>query len=270
MTSKYKVGIIVGYGLDDMDIMTNPMPRPVTTIFGNPSSSLIECRIQGVECAIMPRNSVSPTLPPNLINYRANIWALKEAGCTHVIDILTAGSLKEEIKPGMFIIPSNFIDFTNGRSHTFFDGQPGSPSGVLLCPMTSPVCESLRKLIVDVAAKTGVQCKNGGVGITINGPRFATKAECKMYQMIGGDFVNMAFSSDAILSKEATMLYSGIVLIANYDSWKDDTKVTMKNIKKMKSTNRENLQKLIADIVKQIGEADWDKDIENLKVLLQI
>lgn len=104
------MGLIVGYGLDDMDIITNPMPRPVTTIFGNPSSSLIECRIQGVECAIMPRDSVSPTVPPNLINYRANIWALKEAGCTHVVDIVTAGSLKEEIKPGDLVVPDSFID----------------------------------------------------------------------------------------------------------------------------------------------------------------
>lgn len=104
------MGLIIGQGLDDMDIIRNRVPRPVTTIFGDPSNELIDCIIEGMECAVMARDATSPFLPPNTTNYRANVWALKEAGCTHVIDVITAGSLKEEIKPGDYLMPDNFID----------------------------------------------------------------------------------------------------------------------------------------------------------------
>ncbi|GJQ76764.1 hypothetical protein Trydic_g15606 [Trypoxylus dichotomus] len=265
MTSKYKVGLIVGHGLDDMDIIRNPMPRPVTTIFGDPSNLLIECMINGMECAIMPRCPESPYIPPNLINYRANVWALKEAGCTHVIDIVTSGSLKEEIKPGSFLMPDNFIDFTNGRSHTFFDGKSGSLPGALLCPMDPPFCEPLRKFLLDAFNKADINCSDGGVGVTVNGPRFSTKSESLMYQKLGGDFVNMVLSSDSILCKEAGMLYACIAFITAYDSWKDGNKYNAKVIKKVKATHKATIEKLINACVGQIGTRDWDKEIEDLK-----
>lgn len=104
-----QVGVIVGCGLDDLDIIGSRVERPVTTIFGDPSGVLIECVIEGMECALISREGISHR-PPNMINYRANIWALKEAGCSHVVDMVTAGSLKEDIKPGDFIFPDNFLD----------------------------------------------------------------------------------------------------------------------------------------------------------------
>lgn len=151
--------------------------------------------------------------------------------------------------------------------------------------MNPPFSEPLRKHLLKAAEASGVKCVDGGVVVTVNGPRFSTKTESVMYRNLGGEMINMVSASDvknknlilhlqiilacafqAILSKEAAMLYACVIIITGYDSWKDGAKVNQKAIKKQKTANRENIEKLLAACVRSVGERDWDKEIEDLKV----
>ncbi|XP_018334247.1 S-methyl-5'-thioadenosine phosphorylase [Agrilus planipennis] len=258
-----KVGIIGGSGLDNPDIFKSRSEKRVTTIFGDPSDILIEGTLGDVPCVLLARHGRKHNINPTNVNYRANIWALKEIGCTHVIVSAAVGSLLEDFRPGEFVILNNFIDRTTKRFSTFYDGQSKSPKGVTHIPMEPAFCERTRQIVIDAGQSLGLNVHDEGTIVVIEGPRFSTKAESLMYRQWGGHVVGMTTVPEVILAKEAGLCYSAIALITDYDCWKADFSAV--NVEKVEETFKENVKKvtdLIIEVVTRIGKDNWDDTIK--------
>ncbi|PSN31286.1 hypothetical protein C0J52_22287, partial [Blattella germanica] len=185
------IGIIGGTGLDDPDILEDRQEKTVCTPFGSPSDVLIEGKIGGVDCVLLARHGRKHNFSPSNINYRANIWALKEVGCTHVLASTACGSLREEIKPGELVLMGSFIDRTTSRKQTFYDGAPNSPVGVCHIPMEPAYCPATAKVLLESAEALNLKVHPSVVCVVIEGPRFSSIAESRMYRSWGGDIINM-------------------------------------------------------------------------------
>ncbi|PNF40251.1 S-methyl-5'-thioadenosine phosphorylase [Cryptotermes secundus] len=263
---KVKIGIIGGTGLDDPDILENRKETSVTTPFGNPSDVLIEGKIDGVDCVLLARHGRKHTIKPSSVNYRANIWALKEVGCTHVLASTACGSLREEIKPGDFVLLGSFIDRTTSRVQTFYDGAPNSPPGVCHIPMEPAYCPFMPKLVSESAQALKLKIHPGVTCVVIEGPRYSSLAESKMYRFLGGDVINMTNIPEVVLAKEAGLCYAAIGLITDYDCWRDTgNKVCVDEVMHTFKSNVQNLIALLKHVIPVIANEEWDKVIESLK-----
>ncbi len=246
-----KVGIIGGSGLEDPEILSSPSEITIETPYGSPSSSLLTGKISGTEVVILSRHGRTHTITPSKVNNRANIYSLKEAGCTHIIASTACGSLREEFRRGDLIVPDQFIDFTRQRQLTFFDEfEPGKMKHT---PMADPFDKKLRELIINCAQKTGVPIHIRGTIITIEGPRFSTRAESNMYRIWGGDLVNMSTAPEAILSNEIGIPYAAIAMSTDYDSWKsDEVPVSWEEVLRVFGENVNKVIKLLQEVISQI------------------
>lgn len=159
---------------------------------------------------------------PSHVNYRANIWALKEEGCTHIIVTTACGSLKEEIAPGDLVFLDQFIDRTYKRESTFYDSMPDSPAGICHMQMDEPFCKHTRDVFIRAARKLQLRYHEKGTAVTIEGPRFSSKAESNMFRSWGGDVVNMTTVPEVCLAKELGICYGSIALPTDYDCWKGE------------------------------------------------
>jgi len=215
-----KIGIIGGSGLDNPDILQNAKDFEIDTPFGKPSSSLKEGKINEVGIVLLARHGREHTIPPTQVNNRANIYALKEAGCTHIIATTACGSLREKIGRGDLVILDQFIDFTRHRHTTFF--QKFKQGEAKHTPMAEPFSKELREALIKSALELGLKFHGKGTVITIEGPRFSTKAESKMFRMWGGDVINMSTAPEAILANELGIPYVAIAMSTDYDCWKED------------------------------------------------
>src|SRR3990167_6270109 len=166
-----KIGIIGGSGLDSPNILEKSQEKTAETKYGKPSSSLIEGKISGVDVVLLARHGREHTLPPTQVNNRANIWALKNEGCTHILATTAVGSLREEIGRGDFVILDQFIDFTRHRSITFHDSFE---NGLKHTPMANPFNDKLRNLLIETCRELNYRCHEKGTVVTIEGPRFST------------------------------------------------------------------------------------------------
>jgi 5'-methylthioadenosine phosphorylase len=215
-----RIGIIGGSGLENPEILQSSEEKHFETPYGTPSSSLLCGSVEGTEIVILSRHGRQHTIPPSKVNNRANIFALKEAGCTHIITSTACGSLREEIGRGDLVIPDQFIDFTRHRDITFFDEfKPGSMNHT---PMADPFDTNLRNLIISSAMALGIKIHNRGTLVTIEGPRFSTRAESKMFRLWGADIINMSVAPEVILANEIGIPYAAIAMSTDYDCWKDD------------------------------------------------
>jgi len=267
---KVKIGIIGGSGLDNPDILKNRREKQVTTIFGSPSDVLVEGEIDGIPCVLLARHGRKHNIMPSNVNYRANIWALKEAGCTHLIVSTATGSLQEEVQPGDLVIIDNFIDRTTKRIQTFYDGEPNSPVGVCHLQMEPAFCERTRKLILQTATELGIKCHKSGTVVAIEGPRFSSKAESNMYRQWGGTVINMTSCPEIILAKEAGLCYSAIALATDYDCWRPHKEAV--SVAEVLATFQKNVTKiiqLITAVVPKIAADNWDDTISDLKKSVQ-
>lgn len=190
---------------------------------------------------------------PTSVNYRANIKALEQEGCTHIIATTAVGSLQERINPGELVLPDQFIDFTKHRNLTFFDNV------VVHTPMAEPFCVYLRDLIYKSTKDLKLSCHDGGTLVTIEGPRFSTRAESQMFRLLGADVVNMSTVPEVILAREIKICYATIAMCTDYDCWKEDEEaITWDMITKRMKENAENVKKLLFEVVPKIK--DWDCD----------
>ncbi|XP_042572220.1 S-methyl-5'-thioadenosine phosphorylase [Cyprinus carpio] len=219
--SHVKIGIIGGSGLDDPDILEGRTERYVVTPFGKPSDALILGKIKNVDCVLLARHGRQHTIMPTNVNYQANIWALKEEGCTHLLVTTACGSLREDIQPGDIVLIDQFIDRTTKRVQTFYDGQPTSHPGVCHIPMAEPFCNRTREVLMEVAQGLGVKCHTRGTMVTIEGPRFSSRAESLMFRQWGADVINMTTVPEVVLAKEAGLCYASIAMATDYDCWKE-------------------------------------------------
>jgi len=215
-----KIGIIGGSGLDNPAILKDATEHDHDTLYGHPSSTILEGKIGEVEVVLLARHGRQHTIPPTQVNNRANIWALNERGCSHILATTACGSLKEEIGRGDLVIPDQFIDFTRHRKVSFFESfKPGEMKHT---PMAEPFNPDMRKVLIEMAEKLGFRTHGGGTIITIEGPRFSTRAESNMFRMWGADLINMSTAPEAILANEAGIPYAAIAMSTDYDCWKTD------------------------------------------------
>lgn len=269
MSAIVKIGIIGGSGLDDPDILENRVERSVSTPFGDPSDVIIEGEIKGVKCALLARHGRSHSISPTNVNYRANIWAFKLIGCTHVIVSTATGSLQEHIKPGDFVVPDSFIDRTFRREVTFFDGKKGSPSGVCHLPMHPAYCPRTRQILIDTTKQLGYDVHEKGTVVTIEGPRFSSKAESLMFRQWGGDLVSMTAVPEVVLAKEAGLLYGAVAMATDYDCWRDTGEaVNVTDVLAVFNKNVTKMKSILVQAVGNIAKEDWTDDINALRKIV--
>ena len=245
-----KVGIIGGSGLDDPKIFQEADEVNIDTPYGKPSSNLTIGKIGGVEVVLLARHGKNHQYSPTDVNYRANIHALKEQGVTHIIATTACGSLKEEIDRGHFVIVDQFIDFTRHRDITFFDSFE---DGAKHTPMSDPFDAGLREVLYETSKELGFISHKGGTVITIEGPRFSTKAESKMFRMWGADVINMSVAPEVILANEAEIPYAAIAMSTDYDCWKEDEQpVSWEEIMEVFDRNADKVKQLLANVILKI------------------
>jgi len=244
-----KVGIIGGSGLDDPRLMKDIKEKKVKTPYGSPSSPLTIGKINGVSTVILSRHGRDHSIYPTGVNYRANIHALKKEGCTHILATTAVGSLREKIRPGDLVFVDQFIDHTKHRPLTFHDEK------VIHTPMAEPFCPRLRSLLVASAAELKLRYHKKGTVITIEGPRFSTKAESHMFRGFGADVINMSTVPEVILAREVGICYQTIAMSTDYDCWKEgEEPVTWEMILKIMSKNADNVKKLLLKAVSKIQD----------------
>ncbi|MFX1364257.1 MAG: S-methyl-5'-thioadenosine phosphorylase [Promethearchaeota archaeon] len=246
-----KIGIIGGSGLDNPDILKDDRDIEVDTPYGKPSSPLKIGKIENVDVVLIARHGREHTIPPTYVNYRANIQALKDQDCTHIIATTACGSLREKIGRGDLVIVDQFIDFTRLRKITFFDEFP--PGDAKHTPMAYPYSSELRKILIETAKELNLKHHEKGTVITIEGPRFSTRAESEMFRIWGADVINMSIAPETILANEASIPYAAVAMSTDYDCWKDDeVPVTWEEILEIFGKNVSNVIALITNCIKKI------------------
>jgi 5'-methylthioadenosine phosphorylase len=247
-----RIAIIGGSGLDNPDILRSPEEKHVDTPYGQPSSPLLSGMLDNTEVVILSRHGKDHTIPPSQVNSLANIYALKEAGCSHILATTACGSLREEIRRGDIVIPDQLIDFTKHRKTTFFEEfEPGKMKHT---PMADPFDKSLRDLLISSAWNIGISVHDKGTVITIEGPRFSTRAESKMFRLWGGDIINMSVAPEAILANELGIPYAVVAMSTDYDCWKEDeVPVSWEDVIAVFNKNVSQVLRLMMEAIPKIG-----------------
>ena len=242
-----KIGIIGGSGLDDPDILENSQQIEVETRYGKPSSALVTGTIGGVDTVILARHGRQHQFSPTQVNNRANIMALKNAGVSHILATTACGSLKKEIDRGDLVILNQFIDFTRFRKNTFADSFE---AGVVHTPMAHPFDKELRNKFLTMANELDLKVHPSGCVVTIEGPRFSTIAESKMFKMWGADVINMSTAPEAMLANEANIPYAAVAMSTDYDCWKEDElPVSWEDILDVFNKNANNVEQLLVKVI---------------------
>ncbi len=246
-----KVGIIGGSGLDNPNILKEGRDMEAGTPFGNPSSPMKVGKINEVDVVLLARHGRGHTIMPSNVNNQANIWALKELGCTHILASTACGSLREEIRPGDFVFLDQFIDRTTKRKQTFYEKDK-----VCHIPMADPFCPQMRAALAKAGQRRGLRCHPSGTVVTIEGPRFSTRAESKLFQSWGADVINMSTVPEVVLAREAGICYAAVAMSTDYDCWRSATeRVTWEEILKVFHGNAEKVIRLFLDVIPLLK--DW-------------
>ena len=244
------VGVFGGSGfyrlLDDIEFVR------VETPYGDPSDRIALGAVEGVGVAFLPRHGSKHTLPPAAINYRANLWALRELGVTRVIAPTAAGSLQPHVKPGDFVVCDQFVDRTHGRKDTFYpDGPVVAHVGA-----ADPYCPVMRHLSVAAGREQGVTVHDRGTVVVIQGPRFSTRAESRWFSSMGWEVINMTQYPEAILARELELCYVNISLITDYDVGLEGNPevapVSVAEVEKVLSVNNDRVRSLILALLPRL------------------
>ena len=247
------IGLIGGSGLEKLNILRDTRELSVDTPYGSPSSSFICGRIADNEVYILSRHARDHSITPTHVNNRANIYAIKDLGCKSIFATTACGSLREEILRGDIVFPDQFLDFTKKRINTFHDHfEPGVIGHVA---MPDPFSEDLRKKLIRGAEVLKLSFHPKGTVVTIEGPRFSTRAESNMFRTIGADIINMSIAPEAALANEAGIPYAVIALSTDYDAWKhDEEPVTWAEILKVFEENVKHVTALLVNILRDFND----------------
>ena len=249
MSRKSVLGIIGGSGVYDIDGLTNTLWKKIDSSFGEPSDELLFGELHGQKMEFLPRHGRGHRIPPSEINFRANIDALKRAGVTDVISVSAVGSLKEELKPGMFVIVDQFIDRTFGRNKSFF--ETGLVAHV---SMAHPVCKRLGDHLESAAKNSDIEVVRGGTYLVMEGPQFSSVAESELYRSWNCDVIGMTNMPEAKLAREAEMCYATVAMVTDYDCWHSDhDNVTVDAIIKVLLANADSARSLVKNVAPSIG-----------------
>ncbi|MFC1754858.1 S-methyl-5'-thioadenosine phosphorylase [Thermoproteota archaeon] len=246
-----KIGIIGGSGLDNPDILEDAKDVEVDTPYGKPSSPLKTGKINGVDVVLIARHGREHTIPPTHVNNRANIQALKDAGCTHILATTACGSLRKEIGRGDFVVLDQFIDFTRLRKLTFY--EEFKKGEMQHCPMADPFNADLREAFIKTAEENGIKHHKKGTVVTIEGPRFSTRAESEMFRAWGADVINMSIAPEAALANEAEIPYAAVAMSTDYDCWKtDEEPVTWEAVLEVFKENVQKVTDLLINTIPKV------------------
>lgn len=247
MQKKAEIGVFGGSGF--YSLLNDVREVKIDTPYGPPSDSLMLATVGGRQVAFLPRHGRNHTIPPHKINYRANVWAMRSVGVDAIISPCAAGSLQTHVKPGDFVVSDQFVDRTNGRIDTFYDG----PIVTHVSPADTydPV---LRKLAVETIREHGIECHDGGTVVVIQGPRFSTKAESKWFHEAGWEVINMTQYPEAYLCREMGMAVVNIALITDYDSGvhAGAEAVNAHDVLEVFNKNAERIKKVVLDLIQKM------------------
>ncbi len=240
-----EIGIIGGTGVYDPDLFENTRNIRLATPFGSPSDEITVGNFSGKNVAFLNRHGSGHSIPPHLVNNRANIWALKKLGVKRILAPGAVGSLKENYKPGDIVITDQFVDFTKNRKYSFYDGGK-----VFHVSLADPFCYELRRDLINSSRDIGIDVKDSGTYICIEGPRFSTRAESRMFKTYG-DIIGMTLVPECQLAREAELCYAAINTITDYDVWADKPVTTDEIISTMKE-NTHKVKSLLGDVIPKI------------------
>ena len=214
MTEKITLAIIGGSGLYNMPGLENTAERTIDTPFGEPSAPIVIGTLEGMHVAFLARHGIGHHLNPTEVNYRANIYALKSLGVEKIVSVSACGSLREDYAPGDIVVPDQLFDMTKDRKRSFFE-----EGLVAHISVADPFCADLSAQILASVQETGATVHKGGSFITIEGPRFSTRAESNIYRSWGMSIIGMTTSPEAFLAREAEICYGVMAHVTDYDVW---------------------------------------------------
>jgi len=246
--SQATIGIIGGSGLYAMSGLTNTREVRVKTPFGEPSDAIVLGTLEGKRVAFLARHGRGHRILPGEINYRANVYAMKLLGVERIISASAVGSLKEDLRPGEFLVADQFVDRTKNRIATFF-GE-GLVAHVALA---HPTCGQLSGVLADACVHEAVKVHRRGTYVCIEGPQFSTLAEAEMHRQLGFELIGMTNVTEAKLAREAEICYATIAMITDYDCWHPEHEsVTASQIIATLNQNADNAQKVLRTAVREL------------------
>lgn len=250
MEYKPVLAVIGGSGLYNFPALKNPQSIEIETPFGMPSSPVIIGEISGRKVAFLARHGIGHVYLPSEVNYRANIYALKSLGVTRIVSVSACGSLREDYSPGHIVIPNQLVDFTKNRERTFFGDGIVAHIGA-----ADPYCEQLSNQAYTALLDSGATIHKGGTYITIEGPRFSTKAESNLYREWGMSIIGMTACPEAILAREAEICYTTMAHVTDYDVWHvSEEPVTVEMVVRVLQKNTQIAQESIQRLVENLPE----------------
>lgn len=246
------LGVIGGSGLYQMSGLQNTESIDVDTPFGMPSAPIVIGTLSGKRVAFLARHGIGHHLTPSEVNYRANIYAMKKLGVRKVVSISACGSLREDYAPGQIVVPDQIFDFTRGRPRSFFGEGMVAHVGV-----ADPLCMDLSKQVQAAVQSAGGTVHLGGALITIEGPRFSTKAESNVYRQWGMSMIGMTASPEVFLAREAELCFAIMAHVTDYDVWHvTEEPVSVEVVIRTLMHNTEIAQKAIQALVETLPEED--------------
>ena len=240
-----EIGIIGGTGVYDPQLLKNIKKIRLVTPFGPPSDEITIGELAGRRVAFLNRHGPGHSIPPHLVNSRANIWVLKKIGVKRILAPGAVGSLKEDYIPGDIVITDQFVDFTKNRQYSFYEG-----GRVFHVSMADPFCPELRKALISSGKSLGLGIKDNGTYVCIEGPRFSTRAESRMFRSFG-DIIGMTLVPECQLAREAELCYAAINTVTDYDVWAERP-VTTEDILKTMKENLHKVRSLLLDVIPKI------------------
>lgn len=246
------LGVIGGSGLYQMSGLKNSETVDIDTPFGKPSAPVVIGELAGKRVAFLARHGIGHHISPSEVNYRANIYALKKLGIRKVVSISACGSLREDYEPGHIVVPDQIFDFTRGRNRSFFgDGL------VVHVGIADPICSELSKQVLEAAVGSGTAAHEGGSLITIEGPRFSTKAESNVFRSWGMSIIGMTASPEVFLAREAEMCYAIMAHVTDYDVWHiSEEPVSVEMVVRTLMRNTEAAQKAVYALAQNLTDED--------------
>lgn len=249
MTVKRRLGIIGGSGVYSVALLEDAEKINVITPWGPPSGALTTGVLNGVEAIFLARHGEGHAIPPDEVNYRANIDAMKQLGATDLISVSACGSFREELAPGVFVIVDQFIDRTSGRESSFF-----GKGCVAHVSMAEPVCRALGDALEASLTALGIAHQRGGTYLCINGPQFSSRAESLLYKSWGADVIGMTNMTEAKLAREAELPYATVAMVTDYDCWREgEAAVDVADILEVMRRNAEAARAMLADVAMRLG-----------------
>lgn len=246
------LAVIGGSGLYEMEGLREVTEVRVETPFGAPSDSIVRGVLGDTTLLFLPRHGRGHRVAPHEINYRANVWALKKLGATHLVSISAVGSMKEEIAPGDLVVVDQFIDLTKRRPSTFFEG--GAVAHVMFA---DPVCPHTSGALAAAAQQAGAKVHRGGTYVCIEGPQFSTRAESRVYRSWGVSVIGMTGMPEAKLAREAELPYALLALATDYDCWHESEEdVTVEAVLAVVRKNVDVARRTLAHLARSLPEAE--------------